>query len=127
MTGHCVDMYDPDVIVSTMGSFFSLKIIRVSDNEMLENVISKVREQHGEVKLVGSTAHAENAIYELDLTSPLMLLVGNETKGLSYHLKEMSNELCKIPMAETSAASSFNVSCAASIMMYEVIRQRIGL
>ena len=45
---------------------------------------------------------------------------------LKSEYKEMSDELCTIPMAETSTASSFNVSCAASIMMYEVVRQRRG-
>ncbi len=127
ITGHSVDIYDPDVIVSTMGSFFSLKIIRLADNDMLEQMICKVRELHKDFKLVGSTAHASQAIYELDLSSPLMLLVGNETKGLSYYLKDKSDELCTIPMAESAVASSFNVSCAASIMMYEVRRQRIKL
>ena len=76
--------------------------------------------------MYGSTAHQQKAIYELDLTRPLLLFIGNETKGLSYAYKELCDELCTIPMAETSTASSFNVSCAASILMYEVVRQRSG-
>ncbi len=124
LTGHSVDMYDPEVIAATMGTFFSLRIVRLQDNDVLEKIICKVRSRHKDFKLIGSTAHGTRAVFELDLTSPLMLLVGNETRGLSYHLKETCSELCTIPMAETSAASSFNVSCAASIMMYEVMRQR---
>ena len=127
ITGHAVDIYDPDVIASTMGSFFSLKIVRIPDNDILDKVIKKVKEHHHSFQLVGTTAHGEKSIFELDLKSPLMLLIGNETKGLSYYLKSKSDKLCTIPMTETSAASSFNVSCAASIMMYEVVRQRITL
>lgn len=127
LTGHAVDMYDPDVIVSSMGSFFSMKIIRISEHDTLERMVGRAKAHYGDFKLVGSTAHAQKKVLDLDLTTPLMLMVGNETKGLSYHLKEVSDELCTIPMAESSAASSFNVSCAASIMMYEVMRQRIGL
>lgn len=124
ITGHSVDIYEPDVIVSSMGSFFSLPIIRVAENDALDEFIHEARKQYEDFKLIGSTAHAERAIYELDMTSPLMLMIGNETKGLSYHYKELCDELCTIPMAQTAAASSFNVSCAASIMMYEVTRQR---
>ncbi|MDO4317209.1 MAG: hypothetical protein Q4C48_03275 [Lachnospiraceae bacterium] len=40
--------------------------------------------------------------------------------------KEACDLLCTIPMAESSYASSFNVSCAASILMYEITRQREG-
>ncbi|WP_310604231.1 TrmH family RNA methyltransferase [Anaerosporobacter sp.] len=125
--GHAVDIYDPDVIVSSMGSFFSLKIVRILDNNKLDEFICNVRKKYSDFKMIGSTAHVQKTICELDLTSPLMLMIGNETKGLSYHYKEKSNELCSIPMAEKAVASSFNVSCAASIMMYEVVRQRTKL
>lgn len=54
------------------------------------------------------------------------LLMGNETMGLNKAFKDACDELCTIPMAESSYASSFNVSCAASILMYEVVRQRGG-
>ena len=32
ITGHAIDLYDPDVIVSTMGSFFHIPAIRIADN-----------------------------------------------------------------------------------------------
>ncbi len=51
-------------------------------------------------------------------------ILGNETMGLNKAFKEFCDILCSIPMAEDSYASSFNVSCAASILMYEVTRQR---
>jgi len=55
-----------------------------------------------------------------------MLMMGNETMGLNKAFKEYCDVLCTIPMAEDSYASSFNVSCAASIMMYEIVRQRMN-
>lgn len=124
MTGHTVDLYDPDVIVSSMGSFFSLPVVRFSDNETLLKMIEKIKAVHENFRLIGSTAHKKKAIYEVDLSTPLMLLIGNETKGLSYNYREQCDELCSIPMTEASTATSFNVSCAASIMLYEVTRQR---
>lgn len=53
-----------------------------------------------------------------------MIMMGNETMGLNKAFKDYCDALCSIPMAETSYASSFNVACAGSIMMYEVTRQR---
>ncbi len=124
LTGHGVDLYDPEVVAASMGSFFSLPVVRIAEQEMLYELITRMKENYGLFHMFGSTAHRQKAIYELDLTSPLMLFIGNETKGLSYAYKELCDELCTIPMAEASTASSFNVSCAASIMMYEVVRQR---
>lgn len=124
ITGHAVDLYDPEVIAASMGSFFSLPVIRLAETEALERMISDIKERYGAFRMYGSTSHQQKAIYELDLTVPLLLFIGNETKGLSYAYKELCDELCTIPMAEMSTATSFNVSCAASIMMYEVVRQR---
>lgn len=126
LTGHGVDLYDPEVVAASMGSFFSLPVIRIAEQEILYELINRMKEAYGTFRLLGTTAHQQKAIYELDLTSPLLLFIGNETKGLSYAYKELCDELCTIPMAESSTASSFNVSCAASIMMYEVVRQRKG-
>ncbi len=72
----------------------------------------------------GSTAHKEKSIEEIDFTRPLILMIGNETMGLNKAFKEYCDVLCTIPMDEKSYATSFNVGCAASIMMYEVTRQR---
>jgi len=124
LTGHGVDLYDPEVIAASMGSFFSLTVVRIAETDVFEKMVRKIKEKYGEFQMYGSTAHQQKAIYELDLTLPLLLFIGNETKGLSYAYKEMCDELCTIPMAESSTASSFNVSCAASILMYEVVRQR---
>ena len=124
LTGHAVDLYDRDVVVSAMGSFFNMPVVRISDNKELFSYVERLKEQYPGFVTIGTTAHKQNPIYGADLTGPLMLMVGNETMGLNKAFKEYCDLLCTIPMAETSYASSFNVSCAASIMMYEVTRQR---
>ena len=124
ITGHAVDLYDPDVIVSAMGSFFNLPVIRMEDNDVLFDYISGLKKRYPDFLTIGTTAHQERPVYTADLTKPLMLMMGNETKGLSRGFKDFCDILCTIPMAETAYASSFNVSCAASILMYEITRQR---
>lgn len=124
ITGHSVDLYDTDVVVSAMGSFFNLPVIRISDNKALFEYIDKLKNKYPNFVTIGTTAHNEKSVYFADLTSPLMLMMGNETMGLNKAFKEYCDLLCTIPMAEKSYATSFNVSCAASILMYEVTRQR---
>lgn len=124
LTGHGVDLYDPDVISASMGSFFNLKAVRIADNDTLDRLLEKVRKEQSGFKLVGTTAHNAEVVYESELTLPLMLMVGNETMGLNRTYKDMCDKLCTIPMDINSNASSFNVSCAASIVMYEIMRQR---
>lgn len=124
ITGHAVDLYDPDVVVSAMGSFFNMPVIRISDNNALFAYVDRLKQLYPGFITVGTTAHKENPIYSADLTAPLMLMMGNETMGLNKAFKEYCDLLCTIPMSEKSYASSFNVSCAASILMYEITRQR---
>ena len=124
MTGHSVDLYDPDVVISAMGSFFNVPVIRVEDNSKLYTFIDSLRQKYPGFKIFGTTAHKEYPVYKEDFTHPLMIMMGNETMGLNKAFKDYCDALCTIPMAETSYASSFNVACAGSIMMYEVTRQR---
>lgn len=126
ITGHAVDLYEPDVITSAMGSFFNLPVIRIINNEDLYKFVESLRIKYPDFKIIGTTAHKEKPIYREDLKTPVMLMMGNETMGLNKAFKEYCDVLCTIPMAEDSYASSFNVSCAASIMMYEIVRQRMN-
>jgi len=124
LTGHAVDLYDPDVVVSAMGSFFNLPVVRIADNQELYAYVEKLKKEYPGFTTIGTTAHKEHPVWGEDFAVPLLLMIGNETMGLNKAFKEYCDRLCTIPMAETSYASSFNVSCAASIMMYEIVRQR---
>ncbi len=124
MTGHSVDLYDPEVVVSAMGSFFNVPVVRITDNSVLYDYIAGLKNRYPDFMTIGTTAHHEHSIYNVNLTAPLMLMIGNETMGLNKAFKEYCDMLCTIPMSEKSYATSFNVSVAASIMMYEITRQR---
>ena len=124
LTGHGVDLYDPEVIVSSMGSFFRVPAVRAADNNSVFQFIESLRQRYPGFQVLGTTAHKQYPLYGQDLTGPVLLMVGNETQGLCYAFKEGCDKLVTIPMAETSYASSFNVACAATVMLYEVSRQR---
>ena len=124
LTGHAVDLYDPEVVVSSMGSFFHVPAIRVPDNDSVFSFLQELKNKYPGFRSIGTTAHKQHPLYGEDLSGPLMLMVGNETDGLCHAFQEGCDLLCTIPMAETSYASSFNVACAATVMLYEVTRQR---
>lgn len=124
ITGHAVDLYDPDTVVSTMGSFFNVPVIRVPDNKTVQEFVSSMKEKYPGFKAIGTTAHKEKTISDLDMKTPTMLMIGNETDGLCGAFKELCDVQGTIPMAPDSSASSFNVACAATVMFYEARRQR---
>lgn len=124
VTGHGVDVYDPHVVASAMGSFFSVPIFFIPEANELCKIMVEIKNWFSDLKIIGTTAHSKRSTTAVDFTTPTVLLIGNETRGLSFALKEQSDLLCSIPMANTSYASSLNVSCAASILMYEIVCQR---
>lgn len=124
ITGHAVDLYDPDVIVSSMGSFFNLQVVRVPENQKVLDFIKRMKKQYPTFQTIGTTAHKENPIYDLDLSGPVMFMIGNETDGLCNKYKECCDILATIPIVDGSLATSFNVGCAATVMFYEASRQR---
>lgn len=124
LTGHAVDLYDPEVVGASMGSFFHVPAVRAADNDTVFQFLEAMRERYPGFRALGTTAHKQHTVYQQDLTVPLLLMVGNETEGLCHAFKEGCDLLCTIPMAQTSSASSFNVACAATVLLYEAVRQR---
>lgn len=125
ITGHAVDIYEPDVISSSMGSFFSVPFVRLSDNREIELLIGRLRAEYPGLRVIGTTAHGQDHLFDVDLRGPVLLMIGNETDGLNRHLAGLADAMATIPMSQSSSASSLNVSCAATVMFYEVARQRM--
>lgn len=123
LTGHGVDLYDPEVVTASMGSFFRVPAVQL-ENSQAAAFLARMREEYPGFQTIGTTAHRQHPIYGADLTGPLLLMLGNETDGLSYAFKQSCDRLCTIPMAEESSASSFNVACAGTVLLYEAARQR---
>jgi 23S rRNA (guanosine2251-2'-O)-methyltransferase len=72
--------------------------------------------------LVGTTGDALRTVYDLDLTGPTVLVLGSEGEGMRRLTREACDELVSIPMA--GAVESLNVSVAAGVALFEVVRQR---
>ncbi len=72
--------------------------------------------------IVCAEENSAKSASEIDLTGPAAIILGSEDKGISRELKALADHRVKIPVSGT--IGSLNVSIAAGIMMYEIIRQR---
>jgi tRNA G18 (ribose-2'-O)-methylase SpoU len=124
VTGHAVDPYDPDTVAASMGSFFRLKFAYFPDNQTADGFIAGMREKYPGFITVGTSAHAETRLRDVDLTKPALLFIGNEADGLCAHFRETCDVMAAIPMAAGASASSLNAACAATVFFYEAARQR---
>lgn len=113
----CVDLYNLKTIRSTMGSIFHFPIIQ-GDETM--DIIKKLKSK--DIKIVSTSLETEKYYDEVNYNERTAFIIGNEANGVLEEVLECSDELVKIPMM--GKAESLNASIAASIMMYEAVRQK---
>jgi 23S rRNA (guanosine2251-2'-O)-methyltransferase len=100
------------------GAAETLPFIQVTN---LARTLRWLREETG-LWLVGTAAQADVNLFGADLKGPLGLVMGGEEKGLRRLTREQCDLLVKLPMA--GSVESLNVSVAAGICLYEIVRQR---
>ncbi|MCA9835964.1 MAG: hypothetical protein KC422_03580 [Trueperaceae bacterium] len=122
MTGHSVDLYAPETVAATAGSLFALAVIRQASHNELLPYFEQIRADYGDLQIVATSAKASQAVYNSSFWRPTVLLIGNETVGLSRAYLELADTLVTIPMQ--GSASSLNVACATTVLLYEIARQR---
>jgi TrmH family RNA methyltransferase len=122
VTGHSVDIYDPEVIRASMGSFFAVQTEKLDGNANIQQRITDLKAEYPDLAVVAATEEGEAEIRDYDFAKPLVLLVGNETSGLNCFYLELCDATVKIPMV--GEATSFNVASATSIFLYEIFSQR---
>tara|TARA_B100000927_G_scaffold288148_2_gene282259 strand:+ start:2010 stop:2729 length:720 start_codon:yes stop_codon:yes gene_type:complete len=110
---NCVDVYNPKVVQSTMGS-----ILRVSVNYV--NLIKEIQNL-SKYKLFSSVLDGRN-INDIDINGNSIILFGNESKGISEELISLSKNKISIPKLSSSKINSLNVSNACAIVLNNFIR-----
>ena len=117
LTKGSVDLFSPKVIRSTMGSVFHIPIF---EGLFINEAIGLLKEAG--YKVIASHLDGKNNYYDEDLIGKSAIIVGNEANGISNETAELADRLVKIPMP--GKAESLNASVAASIMIYEIVRQK---
>jgi len=116
----CVDIYNPKVVRSAMGSLFHIPIVHTDD---LSKTLVELKQRGG--KVVTTHLAAKKEYYNVDLKTSTVIVMGSEADGVSQKILAVSNELIKIPMP--GQAESLNVAVAHGIIAFEAVRQRVGL
>lgn len=117
MSKDCVDIYNPKTIRSTMGSIYRMPFLYVEDVlELLE-----IFREKG-VKTYAAHLEGKNSYDKEDYRSGTAILIGNEGNGLRQEVAENADIRVQIPMH--GQVESLNAAIAASILMFEVCRQR---
>lgn len=122
VSGHAADVYDPRTIRAAMGSFFSLPVVRIASHEQVTAWLEEARQSGRVFEVVATSAKAEKGLAHHAFGERTLLLIGNETQGLSAGYRELADVALTIPMG--GAATSMNVACAASVCLYEITRQQ---
>lgn len=121
-TGHSVDIYDPIVLRASLGAFFHIPVTYCPSMTELKGWIGRMKQKMPKLRVIGTSPSATRWLYDLDLTGPVIMIVGNETFGIGKSLAEVADEMVAIPM--DGRVDSLNAACAATISLYEVVRQR---
>lgn len=114
----CVDIYNPKVLRSTMGSIFHLPIVKVDNFEETIYDLKNNRFNVLAAHLDGQTWH-----FDVDMKNKTAVVIGNEANGISDSVAKEC-KLIKIPMQGKS--ESLNASVSAAVIIYEYVRQKLS-
>jgi RNA methyltransferase, TrmH family len=111
-----VDIFHPDVLRASVGTFFSLPLLAAGSQEAI-----RWCRDHG-ILTLAATPQARVLYTQVDMRGPVAIAVGNEQHGLSRAWLEAADLGVKLPM--NGQINSLNVGVAAAILLYEAVRQR---
>lgn len=112
----CTDIFNPNVVRASVGTLFTIPVLE----EKSEPVLRFLKERN--IQIVAATPHAEQVYTEADLSGPVAIVVGTEQIGLSEYWMSQADIQVSIPML--GIADSLNVATAATLLLYEALRQR---
>ena len=107
------------VAKASAGAVEYMKVARVTN---INNAIAELKEKG--VWVFGTAAEGSIPMYKADLKIPAAVVIGNEGDGMSPLVRKNCDVIVHIPMK--GRISSLNASAAASILLYEAVRQRLG-
>ncbi len=112
----CTDINNPNVVRASIGTLFTVPVAEAGTPETIAWLKAKG------IRSVAASPHATKNYTQVDMTQPIAVIVGAEQFGLSDMWMDQADELVRIPML--GQADSLNVAAAATILLYEVVRQR---
>lgn len=112
-----VGALNEDAVLTSAGALEMIPVCRVA------SLLKAIDELHmNGIKVFATEMNAEKAVFDIDLTEPLAIIMGSEEKGIYPALLKAADDVFKIPMP--GAFESLNVSVATGMILYEVMKQR---
>ena len=102
---------------ASAGAVEYMKVARVTN---ISAAIGQLKQMG--VWVYGTAAEGSIPMYQADLTGPTAIVIGSEGDGISQLVRKNCDVMVHIPMK--GRISSLNASAAASILLYEAVRQR---
>ncbi len=116
VTDPTTDINNPNVVRSSRGTLFTVPVVEAEAEEAFDWLAA-----HG-IRLLAATPRAKTVYTQADLKGPLAIAVGTEHQGLSDAWLRRAALQVRIPMA--GRVNSLNVATAATLLLYEAVRQR---
>ncbi len=107
------------VAKAAAGAVEYMKVARVTN---INNAIAQLKEMG--VWIFGTAAEGSVPMYQADLTGPTAIVIGSEGDGMSQLVRKNCDVTVHIPMKGN--ITSLNASAAATVLLYEAVRQRLG-
>ncbi len=114
-TPDCVELFNPKVIQSTMGSVFRMQVRVLGESEMQQVL------KQNDYYIVAADLHGKS-VYQFDFKQKLAIIIGSESHGVRSAARAMVDEFVTIP--GSGQAESLNASVAATVFMSESFRAR---
>jgi TrmH family RNA methyltransferase len=118
ITPHTVDAYNGKAVRGSMGSILRVPVVKVHN----EQVFVRACKERG-FQTVALVLNGRETPFELDLTAPTVIMLGQESSGLMTEELADFDRRIRIPMADT--IDSLNVATSAAVVLYEALRQRM--
>jgi len=99
----------------------ALEHVNIASVINIKHAIDKMKRL--DITIVGAEAGSELTPWDIDMKVPMAIVIGSEGQGLRKTVREMCDFVVSLPMR--GMVNSLNVSVAAGILVYEVIRQRL--
>lgn len=120
-----VDLYNPTVVQTTVGSLFGFPIARAASLQVFLDWYDQTWGAQPETRCVAAVPEAELDYSGLsDLKRPLFVLFGNEERGLASELRKLAHVEISIKML--GRADSLNTASAAAVIICDIVRKRGG-
>jgi TrmH family RNA methyltransferase len=119
LTPGTADVYSPKVLRAGMGAHFQLAL-QYDDWPQIWTLLKNERQPP--ISILLAVSHGGERIWDVDLKKPLALVIGSEASGASEVAAKMADNLLSIPMP--GVRESLNAAMAASIILFEIVRQR---